>query len=282
MGIFDFLKKNKNIQNDNGVNKTYYDDGKGVIKSMFHKKNGKKNGPSKFFHKNGKVSFEINWIDDNHGDGHWKKYFENGQIMNDGNIKYGKRNGPWKDYYKNGQIWEIGNLKDDEKDGFWKVFSENGELDYEINYKNGKLHGDWKYYVNGQLYMSQKWCNGITDGNSISYYEDGQLKSEGILKVPNNYITPSDTHSSSVLLTEEYTWINIREQDGIWKFYNKNGKLESEVKYNEGEIISEICFDNDGNKIECPQLKFRSSELVVDRKSGMQIIQEKFERDDLL
>jgi len=25
MGIFDFLKKNKNIENDNGLNETYYD-----------------------------------------------------------------------------------------------------------------------------------------------------------------------------------------------------------------------------------------------------------------
>jgi antitoxin component YwqK of YwqJK toxin-antitoxin module len=42
MGIFDFFKKNKNIENDNGLNETYYDDGK--LRESFHKKDGILNG----------------------------------------------------------------------------------------------------------------------------------------------------------------------------------------------------------------------------------------------
>jgi len=44
MGIFDFLKKNKNIENDNGLNEIYYDDGKGLISKSYHLKNGLKCG----------------------------------------------------------------------------------------------------------------------------------------------------------------------------------------------------------------------------------------------
>ena len=40
MGMFDFLKKNKNIYNDNGLNETYYDNGRGNIKERFFNKNG--------------------------------------------------------------------------------------------------------------------------------------------------------------------------------------------------------------------------------------------------
>jgi hypothetical protein len=40
MGLFDFLKKNKNRFNTNGTNYIYYDNGKGPIKEKFNKKNG--------------------------------------------------------------------------------------------------------------------------------------------------------------------------------------------------------------------------------------------------
>jgi surface protein len=44
MGIFDFLKSNKNIITDNGTNYIYFDNGKGSIKEKFSKINGVLNG----------------------------------------------------------------------------------------------------------------------------------------------------------------------------------------------------------------------------------------------
>ena len=35
MGIFDLLRKNKNIQNDDGYNETYYNNGRGAIREVF-------------------------------------------------------------------------------------------------------------------------------------------------------------------------------------------------------------------------------------------------------
>jgi antitoxin component YwqK of YwqJK toxin-antitoxin module len=40
MGVFDLFRKNKNIITDNGLNKIYYDNGKGFIKEQFVKTNG--------------------------------------------------------------------------------------------------------------------------------------------------------------------------------------------------------------------------------------------------
>ncbi len=40
MGIFDFLKSNKNIENENGLNETYYENGKMKTKKCWDK-NGK-------------------------------------------------------------------------------------------------------------------------------------------------------------------------------------------------------------------------------------------------
>jgi hypothetical protein len=53
MGIFDFLKSNKNIITDNGTNYVYYDNGKGTIKEKFSKINGVLNGEYVEYNRNG-------------------------------------------------------------------------------------------------------------------------------------------------------------------------------------------------------------------------------------
>jgi hypothetical protein len=40
MGIFDFLKKNKNEDPKNGIRKTYYDNGKGPLQTEVNVING--------------------------------------------------------------------------------------------------------------------------------------------------------------------------------------------------------------------------------------------------
>ena len=58
MGIFDFLKKNKNIENDNGLNEIYYDDGKGLISKSYHLKNGLKCGLYQEWFQDGSLAIE--------------------------------------------------------------------------------------------------------------------------------------------------------------------------------------------------------------------------------
>jgi hypothetical protein len=53
MGLFDFLKSNKNIITDNGTNYIYYDNGKGSIKEKFNKINGVLNGDYFEYNRNG-------------------------------------------------------------------------------------------------------------------------------------------------------------------------------------------------------------------------------------
>ena len=98
MGIFDFLKKNKNIENDNGLNEIYHNNGKGEIKLRCYKKNGKVEGV-------------------------FKSYYENGDLRGEGNLKNGKKDGVWKYYISNESL-----------DGKEKWI----ELDNEVIFKNGK------------------------------------------------------------------------------------------------------------------------------------------------
>lgn len=58
MGIFNFLKKNKNIENNNGLNVIYYDNGRGPVYKLFEKENGNIHGICLWFHKNGHLSMK--------------------------------------------------------------------------------------------------------------------------------------------------------------------------------------------------------------------------------
>ena len=73
--IYFFFKKNKNIEDDNGLNEIYYDDGKGPIKSRFNMRNpigkkGWKHGLYESWYRNGQLQSVKEY---NMGDEIWSK-----------------------------------------------------------------------------------------------------------------------------------------------------------------------------------------------------------------
>ncbi|MBU46576.1 MAG: hypothetical protein CMD28_04015 [Flavobacteriales bacterium] len=42
-------------------------------------------------------------------------------------------------------------------------------------------------------------------------------------------------------------------RDGIYKSYYENGQLKSEENYKDDTVISQKCWDEDGNEIECKE-----------------------------
>ena len=73
MGLFDFLKKNKNIENENGLNELYSNKGKGVLKARFYKKNGILNGLHEQFHYEGILDQRTNYKNGKKH-GRWEMY----------------------------------------------------------------------------------------------------------------------------------------------------------------------------------------------------------------
>ena len=73
-------------------------------------------------------------------------YYENGQILVEGNYKDGKEDGKWVEYYKNGQILVEGNYEDGKEEGKWIEYYNSGEKKREGNYKDGERDGKWVEY----------------------------------------------------------------------------------------------------------------------------------------
>ncbi|MCC9062841.1 hypothetical protein [Flavobacterium piscisymbiosum] len=110
---------------------------------------------------------------------------------------------------------------DKKKEGLWVDNYEQDSTTYKSfeYYKNDQPVKKWKSYINGKIYKTEKYKNGICIVKY--YYENGKLQSKGKTKIEVNAV---ETH-----------WFYF----GDWKFYSDKGKLTEIKKYNNGDLISE-------------------------------------------
>lgn len=150
----------------------------------------------------------------------------NGKVKELRNYKNDKIDGFWMEWFENGQLKSEVNFKDGEFDGISRTWYENGQLSSEANYKVGKYEGLVRsWFENGQLSQEENYKNGLQDGLMRWWYESGKLYFEG------NYI--EDKH------------------DGLSRRWHENGQKDREWIYKDGELISETCWDENGNLIKC-------------------------------
>jgi antitoxin component YwqK of YwqJK toxin-antitoxin module len=110
---------------------------------------------------------------------------------------------------------------DRKKEGVWMDDYTQDGINYKSYeyYKNDQPVKKWKSYINGKIYKTEKYKNGICIVKS--YYENGKLESKGKTKLETNSV---ETH-----------WFYF----GEWKFYSDKGKLKGIKNYEKGELISE-------------------------------------------
>ena len=180
MGMFDFLKKNKNIKTENGLNLIHFNNGKGALMKRFYKKNGEKDGVYHSYYENGQLEEESNWKD-GYSAG-WKKYYENGQLRSE-NIK--EEESTTTNYYQSGEIRKVNRFDKDGNNFFEeKEYYENGKLKFEHKDMYRREDGIIKkgfaksYYESGELKCVSNFIGGEEIGLSKCYYKNGELEKE--------------------------------------------------------------------------------------------------------
>lgn len=133
-------------------------------------------------------------------------------------------NGPKKEYYANGKIMREYTLKDGKVDGSYKFYDELGRLVSDQYYKDGEPNGIVRtFYPSGQLKsLGSMKPGGDISGPAQEYYEDGTLKSDGMISGQ---------------------FPNISTQT---KIYSKDGKLRSETITSNGEFVYSVTYDEQG------------------------------------
>ncbi|WP_338955712.1 toxin-antitoxin system YwqK family antitoxin [Fusobacterium nucleatum] len=228
------------------------------------------------YDKNGNLSIYTYAIDGKNTD---KGYYSDGKLAYIKELKIVKgeapiQNGKYIEYYKNGQIKVQGNHKEGKRDGEFRAFLRNGKSAGSIFYKNGKIIKstlvnsmkdnasfsiltDINYNLNSHEIITDEFPNkllkqyfifnknGLLDGESRQYYEEGDIKS----------ISPFKNNVADGVFISYYQNGNIKEKhiykngnkEGEGIFYYENGKLEEKYFMKNGKLDGEaINYFEDG------------------------------------
>jgi uncharacterized protein len=222
----------------------YFPDGK--IQQTISYSNGKKEGLSKEFDKNGTVITQLEYNND---------FLISRDRINRSDGK-GLKQGVWKEFYPNGGIKSEKNFRDDQLHGYYKEYDARGVLVLTMLYDNGSIvksevedepdiEIENKYDQNNRLIYSGPYRNKIPVGvhreygadgkvtNAYVYNDNGLLLSEGIVDEGGKFNGKwKDLYPDGTTLAEgQYT---DSRRTGIWKFYTASGKLEQTGSFNNG------------------------------------------------
>lgn len=194
-------------------------------------KNGKVDGPVKLYYPNPKNAFQT-------------------QLILEGNVSENLPDSVCTLYHKNGKPrvqarFEKGQLREE-----MKVWYASGQLEREIILADdGQQNKETRWYENGQKAVESIKGNSRNNGQRTEWYISGQVKvSEDETQTtwwfPNGI--PKKVQDKETGLTTEYysdETIRKRTGPGVFEEYPRNGTLQE--FHNNGEIFSEMTYDND-------------------------------------
>lgn len=135
------------------------------------------------------------------------------------------KNGQFCWFYPNGQIKTICKYEHNQKEGIWLQFYDDGALQDSFNYKKDQLVGiSLSWYQNGLIKDSFNF-NENNGGVYVSWFDNGHASAAG-------------------------KYINYPNQNGIWKYYHKNGNPSAIELYDNGFLKDQQYFDETGNPSE--------------------------------
>ena len=173
-----------------------------------------------------------------------KDYYPDGQMKHKGYYDQGKIVSVFTNYYDNGQIERDFKIKSDIR-GSIILYYRNGSVKSKGEYLKGEVLKWEDYYENGQVEYAEEFDKGMEyQLYSRFYYENGK---------PQIIFELTDDKSRIYEYTEYYENGQVKEsgrkiqnkstgdyqQDGIWKYYNQEGKLILEEEYIKGMLNSE-------------------------------------------
>ena len=194
--------------------------------------------------------------------GKYTEYYKNGQIKIQGSYKEGMRNGEFKTFLKNGKsagsiIYKDGKII---KSTLVKAMKDNASFSpvTDIYYKLEDSHTLRKVdYENGLLktyFIYNK--DGIPDGESVEYYEEGNIKS--IIPFRNNIVEGlTITYYENGNIDEEVNYKN-NKMNGEAKSYDENGKLNGRTIFKDDIKLEEDVYKEN----EILKNTFKNGELV--------------------
>lgn len=213
----------------NGLIKQYDIDGKLVSENNYNA--GKLEGVNKSFYSDGKTVATVKNYKNGVLEGKFFEYYENGNKKTESNYKDGILNGTLKKYSISGTLLSSAQYADGKLEGLYKEYFVTGKPKKEIEYYNGLKEGFCKEYsADGILKEQYNYSQDKLEGDSHIYYEDGSINE--IRKYKNNKLngdTKIYSNNNSEIPLYVDTYVNGKKVSR--RAFSSNGKQIFRINY---------------------------------------------------
>jgi TonB family protein len=115
------------------------------------------------------------------------------------------------------------------------------------SYKQGKRTGSWQsMYDDGKKKDTAYYVDGIMVGAGRVWYNSGKVKTTSQTDEHGNGTEKGFYENGKI--EHQGTYSNGK-QNGKWTYYHANGKPSSIETMREGELVTAVCFDEEGNAV---------------------------------
>jgi len=198
--------------------------------------------------------------------GKWVGIYPGGTIKYEGFFFNDKPVGEWKRYHENGKVKALMNYRSDSQRSFASLFDAEGKL-YAKGVFEGTLRDSaWNFYSGEKVVQTENYLLGKKSGISRGFDQKSQVIWEKELKndlldgtskefyptgLKRSEITFVGGQKSGLAIFFDQDGVKSVEgyykddlSDGDWKFYDKEGKLKYQIKYDKGNILNSAAMDS--------------------------------------
>lgn len=213
----------------NGLVKQYGIDGKLVAENNYNA--GKLEGVNKTYYSDGKTIATVKNYKNGVLEGKVFEYYENGNKKMEASYKEGLLNGTLKKYSMAETLLSSAQYADGKLDGLYKEFFVTGKPKKEIEYYNGLKEGFCKEYSSDGILKEQyNYSQDRLQGDSHIYYEDGSINE--IRKYKDDKLngdTKIYSNNNSEIPLYIDTYVNGKKVSR--RAFSSNGKQIFRIKY---------------------------------------------------
>jgi MORN repeat variant len=120
--------------------------------------------------------------------GHAYSVYPDGDSAFSGAYFNGLEEGASKRWYANGQLLEERNYFEGRKFGLHRGWWENGQPKFEYHFEDGEHHGELKeWYASGQLYRSFHYKRGYEEGSQKIWWNNGTIRANYVVRNGKKY-----------------------------------------------------------------------------------------------
>jgi len=243
----------------------YYPSGK--LRETDEYKNGKLNGLTVVYYRNGKKKSETP-EEDGKENGYYRSYYPNGQLSVAGWLENDLAQGEWLYYDELGKLTSKDHYLNGERSGYKEEYLPNGKKSFEYKYSGGWLEqitqydstgktlicdsfprGTGRYlllYPNGNKMAEGHYVNGDLDGPYHTYFFDGSLESSSFYRKGMLDSSFKNYYYGGVKYNEgQYS---MEKKTGSWKSYEEDGKPASLSAYSGDQLNGTQVYYSDGSK----------------------------------